>query len=116
MDEFEVHLSKTSMNIFADKRLASFKNQLPQDIFFEGDWRVALSEIIFLSEINNLYTDFFYHVYKNKGKNYKDDDYDEKNNEEEDVDKSRAEQEAKWITVLSENRSRLNRFCCIMEN
>ena len=60
LEEFEVHLLSTaSMNIFADNALASFKNQLPQNISLEGDWRVALSEIIFPSNINNVYTDFF---------------------------------------------------------
>ena len=60
MEEFEVHLLSTaSMNIFADDTLASFKNQLPQNLSLEGDWRVALSEIIFPSNINNVYTDFF---------------------------------------------------------
>ena len=64
MEEFEVHLLSTaSMNIFGDNTLASFKNQLPQNISLEGDWRVALSEIIFPSKINNVYTDFFYHAY-----------------------------------------------------
>ena len=64
VEEFEVHLLSTaSMNIFADNTLASFKNQLPQNISLESDWRVAISEIIFPSNINNVYTDFFYHVY-----------------------------------------------------
>ena len=35
----------------------------------EGDWRVAFSEIIFPSKINNVYTDIFYHVYSLKTKN-----------------------------------------------
>ena len=57
MDEFEVHLLSTaSLEIFGDNTLAAFKNQLPQNISLEGDWRVALSEIIFPSELNNLIT------------------------------------------------------------
>ena len=60
MEEFEVHLLSTaSMNVFPDNTLASFKNQLPQNVSLEGDWRVALSEVIFASNINNVYTDFF---------------------------------------------------------
>ena len=59
-DEFEVHLLSTaSLENFDDNTLAAFKNQLRQNISLEGDWRVALSEIIFPSEINNVYTDFF---------------------------------------------------------
>ena len=70
MEEFEVHLLSTaSMNIFADNTLASFKNQLHQNISVEGDWRVALSEIILPSKINNVYAHFFYHVYKLNTKN-----------------------------------------------
>ena len=43
MEEFEVHLLPTaSMNIYADNTLASSKNQLPQIISLEADWRVAL--------------------------------------------------------------------------
>ena len=48
MEEFEVHLVSTaSMNIFADNRLASSKNQLPQNISIEGDSRVAFSRKLF---------------------------------------------------------------------
>ena len=60
MDEFEVHLLSTaSLELFSDNTLAAFKNQLPQNISLDGDWRVALSEIIFPSEINNVYTLYF---------------------------------------------------------
>ena len=64
MEEFEVHLLSTaSMNKFADKTLASLKNQLPQNISSEGDWRVDFSQITFPSNINNVYTDFSNHIY-----------------------------------------------------
>ena len=60
MDQVEVHLLSTaSLEIFGDNTLAAFKNQLPQNISLEGHWRVALSEILFPSEISNVYTDFF---------------------------------------------------------
>ena len=51
MDDFEVHLMSTaSMNNFADNTLASFKNQISQYVSLEGDWRVALSELISLGK------------------------------------------------------------------
>ena len=40
-------LSTASMNFLTDKILASFKNQVPQVIFLESDWRVELSEFFF---------------------------------------------------------------------
>ena len=55
-------LSTASLNIFPDYTLSSFKNQLPQNISLEGDWRVALSEIVFPSRIQNVTTEFLYHV------------------------------------------------------
>ena len=82
MDEFEVHLLSTaSSEIFGDNTLASFKNQLPQNISLEGDWRVALSEIIFPSEINNVYTEFFYYVHTAKKRSYLDEESTEDKNE-----------------------------------
>ena len=83
MDEFEVHfLFTASLEIFGDNTLAAFNNQLPQNISLEGDWRVALSKIIFPSEINNVYTDFFHYVHTAKKKE------DEKNLDEIDQDKA----------------------------
>ena len=50
MDEFEVHLLSTaSVEIFGDNTMAAFKNQLPQNISLEGDWRVALSCLLYTS-------------------------------------------------------------------
>ena len=48
MNEFMVHLvSLASINIFVQSTLSSFKNYFNEEINLEGDWRVALSEIIF---------------------------------------------------------------------
>ena len=55
MNEFTVHLvSSTSMNLFPQKTLSSFKNYFNEEINLEGDWRVALSEIIFEAKINQV--------------------------------------------------------------
>ena len=55
MNEFTVHLvSSASMNIFPQNTLSSFKNYFNEEISLEGDWRVALSEIIFPAKINQV--------------------------------------------------------------
>ena len=55
MNEFTVHLvSSASMNIFPQNALSSFKNYFNEEINLEGDWRVALSEIIFPAKINQV--------------------------------------------------------------
>ena len=55
MNEFTVHLvSSASMNIFPDNTLANFRNFFNEEINLEGNWRVALSEIIFPSRINQI--------------------------------------------------------------
>ena len=47
-DEFTVHvISSASMEIFNQNTLASFRNFFNDEIQLSGDWRVALSEIIF---------------------------------------------------------------------
>ena len=54
-DEFTVHLISTaSMDYFPDNTLASFRNFCKEEIALEGDWRVALSEIIFPTKLNNV--------------------------------------------------------------
>ena len=103
MEDIGVHLFFTaSMNVFADNTLASFKNQLPQNISIEGDWRVAFSEIIFPSYINHIYTHFFYHVYNISGKEklYEDDDNEKNNEEEEDVDKINVEKKGTEAALM----------------
>ena len=42
------------MNIFLQNTLSSFKNYFNEEINLEGDWRVALSEIIFPAKINQM--------------------------------------------------------------
>ena len=42
------------MDIFPENSLANFKNFFNEEISLEGDWRVALSEIIFPSRINQV--------------------------------------------------------------
>ena len=47
-DECTVHLISTaSLDYFPDNTLASFRNFCKEEIALDGDWRVALSEIIF---------------------------------------------------------------------
>ena len=54
-DEFTVHVvSSASMEIFDSNTLASFRNFVNDEIQLSGDWRVALSEIIFPTEIENI--------------------------------------------------------------
>ena len=55
MHEFTIHLvSSASMDIFPENTLANFKNFFNEEISLQGDWRVALSEIIFPSRINQV--------------------------------------------------------------
>ena len=54
-DEFTVHLISTaSMDYFPGNTLASFRNFCKEEIALDGDWRVALSEIIFPTKLNNV--------------------------------------------------------------
>ena len=54
-DEFTVHvISSASMQIFKSNTLASFRNFFNDEIQLSGDWRVALSEIIFPTKIENV--------------------------------------------------------------
>ena len=54
-NEFTLHLvSSASMNIFPQNTLSSFKNYFNEKIILEGDWRVALTEIIFPAKINQV--------------------------------------------------------------
>ena len=42
------------MNVFKDNTLANFKNLLSEEIIFQGESRVAVIEITFPSQINNV--------------------------------------------------------------
>ena len=67
MDEFDIYLeSAGSMNIYSGNTMAAFRNLLAHPIHLEGDWRVALAEIIFPTSIKNITTtDFFIYTPKN---------------------------------------------------
>ena len=66
--EFTVHLvSSASMSVFTDNTLASFKNLFSEEIILDGDWRVALSEVIFPVYIYNV-VDTEVRVYRKKEK------------------------------------------------
>ena len=66
MDEFDIYLeSAGSMNIYSGNTMAAFRNLLAHPIHLEGDWRVALAEIIFPTSIENITTtDFFIYTPK----------------------------------------------------
>ena len=54
-DEFTVHvISSASMEIFDSNTLSSFRNFFNDEIQLAGDWRVALSEIIFPTKIEHI--------------------------------------------------------------
>ena len=54
-DEFTVHVvSSASMEILDSNTLASFRNLFNDKIQLSSDWRVALSEIIFPTNIENI--------------------------------------------------------------
>ena len=54
-DEFTVHvISSASMEIFDQNTLASFRNFFNDEIQLSGDWRVALSGIIFPTKIQHV--------------------------------------------------------------
>ena len=55
MNEFTVHLvSSVSMIIYPQNKLSLFKNFFNEEINLEGDWRVAISEIISPAKINQV--------------------------------------------------------------
>ena len=57
MDEFDIYLESTgSMNIYNDNTMSVFRNLLAHPINLEGDWRVALAEIIHPTKVNNITT------------------------------------------------------------
>ena len=54
-DEFTMHvISSASMQILGSNTLASFRNFFNDEIQLSGDWRVALSEIIFPTKIEHV--------------------------------------------------------------
>ena len=66
MDEFDIYLESTgSMNIYSGNTMAAYRNLMAHPTHLEGDWRVALAEIIFPTSIKNITTtDFFIYTHK----------------------------------------------------
>ena len=57
MDEFDIFLeSAGSLNIKSGNTMAAFRNLLAHPVHLEGDWRVALAEIIFPTSIKRITT------------------------------------------------------------
>ena len=57
MNEFDIYLESTgSMEVYPGNRMAVFRNLLPEPLQLDGDWRVALAEIVFPSSIKNVTT------------------------------------------------------------
>ena len=55
MDEFDIYLESTgSMEACRQNTMACFRNVLAEPLQLEGDWRVALAEIIFPTSIKNV--------------------------------------------------------------
>ena len=47
-------VSSASMNVFKYNTFANFKNLLIEEIYLQGEWRVAVTEITFPTQINNV--------------------------------------------------------------
>ena len=47
-------VSSASMNVFKDNTLARFKSLLSAEIILQGEWRIAITEITFPTQINNV--------------------------------------------------------------
>ena len=63
MDEFDHSESTDSMETYRQNRMACFRNVLAEALELEGDWRVALAEIIFPTSIKNLTTkEYFVYI------------------------------------------------------
>ena len=57
MDEFDIYLESTgSMETYQNNKMACFRNVLSEPLQLEGDWRVALAEIIHPTSIKNVTT------------------------------------------------------------
>ena len=63
MDNFIVELvSNASSSIYPDNTLASFTNFLPEQLYLDGDWEVALLEITYPALYNNITEGKFWYV------------------------------------------------------
>ena len=54
-------VSSAARNVFKDNTLANFKNLLSQEINLQGEWRVVVTEITFLTQINNVTDNIVYY-------------------------------------------------------
>ena len=66
MDRFDIYLEHAgSMNIHSGNTRVAISKLLAHPLHLEGDWRVALAEIIFPTSIKNITTtDLFFHTPK----------------------------------------------------
>ena len=63
MDNFIVELvSNASSSVYPDNILASFINFLPEQLYLDGDWEVALLEITYPALYNNITEGKFWYV------------------------------------------------------
>ena len=58
-------VSSASMNVFKDNTLANLSNLLSEEISWQGEWRVAVTEITFPPKIDNVINNNILY-YKNK--------------------------------------------------
>ena len=54
------------MDVYPGNKMAAFRNLLPEPLHLDGDWRVALAEIIFPSSVKNNITTTGYMIYTPK--------------------------------------------------
>ena len=62
MDNFIVELVSNASSIYPDNTLASFTNFLPEQLYLDGDWEVALLEITYPALYNNITEGKFWYV------------------------------------------------------
>ena len=58
--------SSASMKVFKDNTLANFKNLLSAEINLQGEWRVAVTEITFPTQINKVTDNNIVYYKKNR--------------------------------------------------
>ena len=59
-------VSSATMNVFKENTLANFKNLLGEKIFLQGEWRLAVTEITFPTQINNVTDNKIVHYKKDR--------------------------------------------------
>ena len=58
-------VSSASRNVFKDNTLANFINLLNEEVSLQGEWRVAVTEITFFTQINNVTDNNIGYIKKN---------------------------------------------------